>query len=949
MRVKKKAVKMLATALIVTTMASNTAYAANWTQNPETGLWYHYNDENVLTTGWLQDMDSNWYFLIEDGKMLSDTWYQDMDGKWYYFSAPGAMLVNTWHKNTDDKWYYLGANGAMLLGCVTPDGYTLNADGSWNESVAKKTVTSSKSGGSGGGSGGGGSGGGGGSSSGNSGSGSSGGSEGKAPTDDGSTSVTPDDNPNPPTDDSKDDTDKATSSDAKVYYSYSIHYKDVDSKTILSEVVGRAEKDTVIEIEHFDIEGYLICDNQTKTMVLTSDAKTVNIYYAAVENASPSDALQINWEVRFVDAETRQKVLSPTRQGKIQDGGDLYVNYLSKIVDGTEIWLSVEEPPMEITVYGPGDQIYYIEYELSGSLSEDDDLEKEVKERLQEWIDTAKEYEASITGENAESISTSRFVITDQNMNDTRVRSMVGQLNDTDEYVFYIIGKNFKPNGLVIPNAYDNVVYSDYLEDTITIGGDVYYIVRMSIERSYDPDTCSHMWSLTIDNEARCLERGTQVYECERCGTTMDTYTAALGHVDSDNDSVCDRCNQRTFDQTIGSEIQTALSINGTVRSLTYICIDEDYQGGMLYISKEALPLTDFGGCGSLDYDDSNVRRYFHLGFQNDFSIIGSSLMPISRSDSIETDYAVVLTEAEVDTYASLIPATSTYLVRGNGSTWIGVNEDQSKNLVSNPDLDSYGIRPAIILAKPEAGIPDSVHWKLGDIQARDIDGVTYMFQCIDQNYSDRTENHRQAALFLCTSVIPANIGSGYEYEEQLDGSYEYMFKAGPIVNFGDYNDYKYSNVRKWLEKSTSNFYNTENISIGVDYAYMGSTGELRYSDLNEDGLKAYYIGNQKLTGKLFILSIDEALKYKDYLWKFNGSDEENPESQYGSYSKAYWLRNPMGTAIEYIQTKQVYVVDLVNGNIHPNAIKPDATGDDAELDVTGTVGVRPAFAMPQD
>ena len=56
-----------------------------------------------------------------------------------------------------------------------------------------------------------------------------------------------------------------------------------------------------------------------------------------------------------------------------------------------------------------------------------------------------------------------------------------------------------------------------------------------------------------------------------------------------------------------------------------------------------------------------------------------------------------------------------------------------------------------------------------------------------------------------------------------------------------------------------------------------------------------------------------------------------------------------MGMSSEYNETKQVYVVDLVNGNIHPNAIKPEIDTEDEELKVTSTVGVRPAFVMPQD
>lgn len=89
-------------------------------------------------------------------------------------------------------------------------------------------------------------------------------------------------------------------------------------------------------------------------------------------------------------------------------------------------------------------------------------------------------------------------------------------------------------------------------------------------------------------------------------------------------------------------------------------------------------------------------------------------------------------------------------------------------------------------------------------------------------------------------------------------------------------------------------------------------------------------------------------MKYKDHLWKFDGSEEENPESQYAAFSKGYWLRSPAGDRENY-DTGYAYVVDLVNGNIHPSFIKPEKETGDEELDVTTTYGLRPAFTMPQD
>lgn len=991
MKVKRKAVQWFATALAVTMMASNTVVAATWTQDG-TGAWYHYNDQNVKTVGWYHDTDGKWYYLMSDGKMLANTWFQDADQKWYYLSSSGAMLTDTWYQDVNGIWYYFSRTGAMLADTVTPDGYTLNADGTWNASIAKKEVQSYGPGGpgggvfssgshhsSGGGSGGGGGGGGGGShsSGGGSGGGSfNGGSGGTQKPDnpvipekpiepnkpvipeepnkpeipeEPDKPVIPEEPDKPVEPEEPDNPVVATPSEAT--YSYSVKYKDVDSEQILSEVAGNAKKGSTITIDHLEFDGYDICENQPENFVLTSNKKNVNIYYERLSGvATPSEA-QVNWEVRFVDEETNNKQLAPKRNGKIKEGGTLYINYMSRIVDGSDVWEAITDPPIEITVYGPGDQVYYVEYALTGNIPEPDDPEQSEKDKLKEWMDIAKEYESAITGESEENISNSRFLVSNQEDNDVRVRTMVGQLDDTGEVTFYIIGKNFEPNGIIIPNVFDNVVYSNLSEDEISFGGDTYYVVRMSVERSYDPDTCTHRWSLAREYDASCLAKGMQTYECEKCGMEMETLTPALGHVDRNSDSVCDRCNLRTFEQQMGSQISTSIKIEGgTKRNLTFTCIDDDYQGGMLYISNEAIPLTDFNGYGNMDYESSNARNYFHSGFKNEFSINGDSLMPIQRDDNVELDYAMVLTEAQYTEYADVIPNTSSYLVRKPGETsLVGIQTDGIKKEVTDPDAETFGIRPVILLAKPDAGVADSVHWNLGDIVAKEIDGNTYMFQCIDQNYSDRTENHKQAALFLCTSVIAADTGSEYVYEEQLDGTMGYAFYPGPIVNFGNSNDYKYSKIQKWLNNSSEDFYNCEIVNIGVDYAYMGATSELRYSELDEDQLKPYYIGNQKLTGKLFSLSVDEALKYKDYLWKFNGSDAENPESQYGSFSKAYWLRNPMGMTSEYNETKQVYVVDLVNGNIHPNAIRPDIDTEDEELKVTSTVGVRPAFVMPQD
>ena len=43
------------------------------------------------------------------------------------------MYASSWIESASEAgaWYYVGADGAMLTNTVTPDGYTVDADGVW--------------------------------------------------------------------------------------------------------------------------------------------------------------------------------------------------------------------------------------------------------------------------------------------------------------------------------------------------------------------------------------------------------------------------------------------------------------------------------------------------------------------------------------------------------------------------------------------------------------------------------------------------------------------------------------------------------------------------------------------------------------------------------------------------------------------------------------------------
>lgn len=568
--------------------------------------------------------------------------------------------------------------------------------------------------------------------------------------------------------------------------------------------------------------------------------------------------------------------------------------------------------------------------------------------QLQAYFQTAREYESRLTGEAEDTVPDSRFMITGQEENDIRVLSAASQIPDGEERNFYVIGKNFVPNGKALAEWFGSgAVYANYLEAEEKEGKDTWYAARMSVWKNGSFDGLKH-WEMVRETRASCLGKGTALYRCRETKEEKEIVTAPFGHCDSDQDSLCDRCRWRVFGQEEGSKIHAVLG----GRNMTFTCIDADYQsgslpeGGMLYLADQKVETGFFGGYGSCVYEDSQIRRYFRDGFQNGCSL-GEALEGISVPGCSGTDYAMSLSREEYGRYQRLIQGGGFFLRDDTGSQVWAVDE-KGELQPANPHDPDYGIRPAIVLKKPWAGEAERIHWELGDLQQAEIDGQNMLFRCIDQNYSDHMENHGQTALFLCETVIPADYGSRYELREQEDGSHEYEFCPGPLVNFGQSSDYKHSNIQTWLEQAGDKIYLAKQVQIGTDMAFTGETPKGEYSSFDAVNLSSHPIGAQSLYGKLFLLSVEEAVKYKEFLWTFEGSQEENPETQLSSFSKGYWLRTPMGTG-DGADMGYVYGVDLEQGQIRPERIRPTEGTGDAELDATSPFGVRPAFAMPQD
>ncbi len=73
---------------------------------------YYFNNEGTMITGWIKTNDNKWYYM-ESMKNANE----------------GKMMYG-WHQ-VENKWYYFVADGMMLVNALTPDGFTVGADGVW--------------------------------------------------------------------------------------------------------------------------------------------------------------------------------------------------------------------------------------------------------------------------------------------------------------------------------------------------------------------------------------------------------------------------------------------------------------------------------------------------------------------------------------------------------------------------------------------------------------------------------------------------------------------------------------------------------------------------------------------------------------------------------------------------------------------------------------------------
>lgn len=674
---------------------------------------------------------------------------------------------------------------------------------------------------------------------------------------------------------------------------------------------------------------------KSKAMLIVASL-VVCLFFQPLLRADAEEAEKIAYTISFVDAGDYDQKIFNTQSGSVFDGEVISVTYPNQIIgsDGYR-WIAVLNSPQSFQVHQAGIHKYYVEYAQGEKVKGPEAPEAAQKEILEKWLTAAWKADCTLTGQNPDGEREPYLTVSTDSENNSRIKNLISMITDSEWHYFYMIGKNYTPKTVVIGTDFD-AAYTAVTEETFTIGKDKYRVVKVGVRRNWNPEKCVHEWTTVSASPVSCLENGTEFCKCSKCQKEETTILPAAGHRDANGDSLCDNCGKRAFAQELGSVISTTIKAGVSEKALSFTCIDEDYKGSgkMLYLADEALEEEITGYCfaDDSDYNDSSIRKYFNLAFVNSSSI-GAALQPINREDGNSLiDYAALFSKAEYETFKDkgVIKETQNgYFLRTfEGNKILAVNPDGSLEAVSANGNNSFGARPFILLNKPDTGeVAEPRYWKTGDIQMRKVGKKIYRFTCVDEDYSDNQDGHRKAALFLCDNVIRADIDSD-----------NFTFKT---FSFGADNNYKTSAVRKWLrDNSTDSSFNLEPIYIGVNTAYTGSTQAGTFEQLTENHLASHDIGFQLLQDKLFNLSLEEAVKYKNSLWRFNGSTENNPETQISPYSAGYYLRTPFYAENDtgtFQYSKDVYVVDLTAGNIH-------TARTDSE-----TYGLRPAFTMPQE
>ncbi|WP_367568538.1 DUF6273 domain-containing protein [Lacrimispora sp.] len=600
-----------------------------WSKNGES--WYFFDENGLAASGWIWS-GGYWYFLNTDmdgayGMMM--TGWQWIDGRCYYLAEDSGIDY---------------PEGAMYRNGFTPDGFFVTDSGAWSQDSSiveiygkgirtipfqKETSGSKKASGGGGkqsGSGGGGK------SPGKDSGGGKSETEGRVPEGE------------PEVKAPEEILGEEESGVQKKEYGYTVRYVDIADKTVLQLAAGVGRERERIVIEWLDIEGYKLCKGQRSGFQLLSDCMIIDIYYEKIILASPSEARKVDWNLHFVERGNHSNEIFKSQSGQTEEGNPLVINFPETIL-GTDRYYyhSLVFSPWSVIVNGNGVQKYYIEYQKGEYFPEETDPDQEARNKLNGWLNIAREEDFSITGERT---SYHQIVTESIEESNERLLNLTSMADETGRQEIYLIAKGHVPNALILSKTFPNVRnISELIRDEFTILNIPYAVLRIGFEKVYEEITCSHDYEVIDQVEPACTEQGHITVRCKKCGKEENVILPATGHVDADHDGICDICYEpvdevpEAVHYSIG-DVQ-ARTIGG--RIYLFRCIDDDYEDAMGNSQKTALFLCDSvirsdveGAEKKLNFGPNNNYKYSKvrqwLTDQADAGFVHETYIGITRS-----------------------------------------------------------------------------------------------------------------------------------------------------------------------------------------------------------------------------------------------------------------------------------------------------------------------------
>lgn len=367
-----------------------------------------------------------------------------------------------------------------------------------------------------------------------------------------------------------------------------------------------------------------------------------------------------------------------------------------------------------------------------------------------------------------------------------------------------------------------------------------------------------------------------------------------------------------------GDSITIETGLSDVFATMDFTCLDSNYMGGYLFVADEVIPypLCVRYAVSSNDYGTSDVRTWLNQYFADTLSV-ADEILPVKLKESGDSisDRVFCLSVDEVkNTSYKKITRKAWEPQRGMRYYWTRSKRENTTNQAymmqyngqvasSRVSLSEAGIRPAFVLGEAQKDVSQGRIWYEGDTQERELYGETYVFRCIDPNYCDAGMK-RAGALFLCDTILGGNLSL---FDERQ-------------------NDWEVSDLRAWLNGGVDDTDGITEVVTTVGFTYAGKSSNYQLSERNFTKRKNPGI---KLTDQIFCLSLEEALRYSNRLWKLEGSETDN-YTQAGTHSMGYWLRTPAAKDETYS-----YAVTY-DGRIMPEEVK------------NNRIGIRPAFVAEQ-